>query len=286
MRRREFVLKGSLLTTSILAPMSLSSCNNSSDKNKVGIQLYSVRDEMIKNPKETLAKLASFGYKYVEGYEGDLGLFWGMSNLEFKSYLDGLGLNMLASHCGDTNNLESFKAKCDQAAEIGLEYLICPWAEGDRSLSGFQYLSETFNKCGQIAKEREIKFAYHNHDYSFKKIDGMYLQDVLMNGTDKNLVDFEMDIYWVVASGEDPKKWFDKHPGRFTYCHVKDYLQLEDDKYESCTLGNGSIDFSSILAHGKLKGLETFIVEQEAYTGTTQLESAKDNYFYMSTLKA
>ena len=285
MRRREFVLKGSLLTTSILAPMSLSSCNNSSDKNKVGIQLYSVRDEMIKNPKETLAKLASFGYKYVEGYEGDLGLFWGMSNLEFKSYLDGLGLNMLASHCGDTNNLESFKAKCDQAAEIGLEYLICPWAEGDRSLSGFQYLSETFNKCGQIAKEREIKFGYHNHDYSFKKIDGMYLQDVLMNGTDKNLVDFEMDIYWVVASGEDPKKWFDKHPGRFTYCHVKDYLQLEDDKYESCTLGNGSIDFFSILAHGKLKGLKTFIVEQEAYTGTTQLESAKDNYFYMSTLK-
>ena len=87
MRRREFVLKGSLLTTSILAPMSLSSCNNSSDKNKVGIQLYSVRDEMIKNPKETLAKLASFGYKYVEGYEGDLGLFWGMSNIEFKKYL-------------------------------------------------------------------------------------------------------------------------------------------------------------------------------------------------------
>ena len=66
MKRREFVLKSSLLTTSILAPMSLSSCNNLPSKNKVGIQLYSLRDEMIKNPKETLAKVASFGYKYIE----------------------------------------------------------------------------------------------------------------------------------------------------------------------------------------------------------------------------
>ena len=285
MKRREFVLKSSLLTTSILAPMSLSSCNNLPSKNKVGIQLYSLRDEMIKNPKETLAKVASFGYKYIEGYEGDLGLFWGMSNIEFKKYLDTLGLKMIASHCGDTNNLESFKTKCDQAAEVGIDYLICPWAGKEISISAFQNLAETFNKCGQIAKESGINFAYHNHAYSFKKIDGIYLQDILMNDTDKNLVDFEMDIYWVVAAGEDPKTWFDKHPGRFTHSHVKDYKELPNNKYESCTLGRGSIDFLSILAYGKEKGLKFFIVEQEAYTGTSQLESAKDNYNYMSALK-
>ena len=285
MKRREFVLKSSLLTTSILAPMSLSSCNNRPYKNKVGIQLYSLRDEMIKNPKETLAKVASFGYKYVEGYEGDLGLFWGMSNIEFKNYLDNLGLEMIASHCGDTNNLESFKAKCDQAAEVGIDYLICPWAGKEISISAFQNLAETFNKCGQIAKQSGISFAYHNHAYSFKKIDGIYLQDILMNETDKNLVDFELDIYWVVASGEDTKVWFDKYPGRFTHSHVKDYKELPNNKYESCTLGRGSIDFPSILAHGKEKGLKFFIVEQEAYTGTSQLESAKDNYNYMSALK-
>ena len=240
---------------------------------------------MIKNPKETLAQVASFGYKYVEGYEGDLGLFWGMSNIEFKNYLDNLGLEMIASHCGDTNNLESFKAKCDQAAEVGIDYLICPWAGKEISISAFQNLAETFNKCGQIAKQSGISFAYHNHAYSFKKIDGIYLQDILMNETDKNLVDFELDIYWVVASGEDPKVWFDKYPGRFTHSHVKDYKELPNNKYESCTLGRGSIDFPSILAHGKEKGLKFFIVEQEAYTGTSQLESAKDNYNYMSALK-
>ena len=88
MKRREFVLKSSLLTTTILAPMSISSCtvNPTKETHKIGIQLYSLRDEMVKNPKETLAKVASYGYKFIEGYEGDLGLFWGMTNLEFKDY--------------------------------------------------------------------------------------------------------------------------------------------------------------------------------------------------------
>ena len=258
MKRREFVLKSSLLTTTILAPMSISSCNLNSviESNKIGIQLYSLRDEMVKDPKETLAKVASYGYKFVEGYEGDLGLFWGMTNLEFKDYLDSLGLTMISSHCGDTNNLSSFKLKCAQASEIGVEYLICPWAGEDLSVKGFKSLAETFNKCGQIAKDHGIKFAYHNHAYSFIETEGVFLQDILMDNTDKELVDFEMDIYWVVAAGQDPIEWFDKHPGRFTYCHVKDYMSLPENKYESCTLGRGSIDFSKILAYGKQKVLE------------------------------
>ena len=287
MKRREFVLKSSLLTTTILAPMSISSCtvNPAKETHKIGIQLYSLRDEMVKDPKETLAKVASYGYKFIEGYEGDLGLFWGMSNLEFKDYLDSLGLTMLSSHCADTDDFSSFKLKCAQASEIGVEYLICPWAGEDISVEGFRSLAERFNKCGQIAKDHEIKFAYHNHAYSFQKINGVFLQDVLMNNTNKDLVDFEMDIYWVVAAGQDPIEWFDKHPGRFSYCHVKDYISLPGNKYESCTLGRGSIDFAKILAYGKQKGLQNLIVEQEAYTGTSQLESAKDNFQYMSSLK-
>ena len=171
MKRREFVIKSSLITTSILAPMSLSSCTSSSSQNRVGIQLYSVRDEMNKNPKETLKNIASYGYKYIEGYEGDLGLFWGMSNVEYKNYLDSLGLTMIASHCGDTNNLVSFNEKCQQASEIGVEYLICPWAECERSVDGFKSIAKTFNECGEIAKKHNMQFSYHNHDYSFKKIE-------------------------------------------------------------------------------------------------------------------
>jgi len=286
MKRRDFILKNSIITTSLVTPFILNACstNYSLKKNIFGIQLYSLRDEMINNPKETLVKIASYGYKYIEGYEGALGLFWGMTNLEFKNFLDDLGLTMISSHCRDTNNLESFKKKSTEAGEIGMEYLICPHAKGDRTIDQFKKNADIFNKCGEIAQNNGTKFAYHNHDYSFKKINGEYLQDILMNNTDKNLVDFEMDIYWVVAAGEDPIEWFNKHPGRFKYCHVKDYLSLPEGKFESCTLGNGSIDFPTVLAHGKTKGLEKYIIEQEQYRDTSQFESAKDNFNYMQSL--
>lgn len=287
MKRRDFIINSSIVSASIVAPLSISACSSKEaiQKNIFGIQLYSLRDEMAKNPKETLIKLASYGYKYIEGYEGSLGLFWGMTNIEFKNFLDGLGLTMISSHCGDTNNLESFNKKSAEASEIGIKHLICPWADGDRTVDQFKIIAEIFNKCGEISQKNGMKFAYHNHDYSFKKVEGQYLQDVLMNNTDKNLVDYEMDIFWVVAAGEDPIKWFNKYPGRFNYCHVKDYLSLGDGKYETCTLGNGSINFSAILAHGKTKGLKNHIIEQEHYAGTSQLEAAKNNFNYMKSLK-
>ena len=287
MKRRDFVLKTSIITTSMVTPFALNACttNYSIKKNIFGIQLYSLRDEMTKDPKGTLEKLASYGYKYIEGYEGKFGLFWGMTNIEFKKYLDDLGMKMISSHCGNTDNLESFNKKSAEAGEIGMEYLICPSLGGGKKIDAFKRHAARFNKCGQIAKNNGTKFAYHNHAYSFEKIEGEYLQDVLMNNTDKNLVDFEMDIYWVVAAGEDPIEWFNKHPERFKYCHVKDYLSLSENKFESCTLGKGSIDFPSILAHGKTKGLSRHIIEQEAYRNTSQFESAKDNFNYMQSLK-
>jgi len=289
MNRRDFVFKSVLLSATIGTPIVSSARNIFNHRpsllNNFGIQLYSVKDEMENDPKATLKKLASFGYKNLEGYESNLGLFWGMSNLELKKYLKSLDLKMIASHCNETEDLESFKFKCSQAAEIGMDYLICPWIGGERNKETFQKHAEGFNKCGQIAKTNGIKFAFHNHDYTFKKDKGMFLQDVLMENTDSELVDFEMDIYWVVASGEDPIKWFDKHPNRFKYCHVKDYLKLEKG-HETCTLGKGTIDFQKIISHGSKKGLETFIVEQESFRDTNPLEAAKDNLNYMKRLKA
>ena len=295
MNRRNFVLKSALFSASISAPFSLNAKGmfNSSKlySNNFGIQLYSVRDSMKKDPKFTLKELASYGYKYIEGYEADLGLFWGMSNTDFKKYLDDLGLKMIASHCKETQDLESFNKKCAQSAEIGMDYLICPGlGRRDLSLETFKNHANTFNKCGAIAKKNGLRFAYHNHEYSFKNRKGIYLQDVLMNNTDPALVDFEMDIYWVVAAGEDPIKWFDKHPDRFTYCHVKDLMKRETknrrgDMFESCTLGKGSIDFQKILSYGVKKGLHTLIVEQEAYTGSNPMEAAEDNAKYMTNLK-
>ena len=166
-----------------------------------------IRDEMNKNPKETLAQVASYGYKFIEGYEGDQGLFWGMTNLEFKDYLDSLGLKMIASHCGNTNDLPSFKIKCAQASEIGVEYLICPWAEGERSIKGFEAIAETFNKCGQIAKDisaydgQTVRVGIHcvSNDSYLLQMDSFVVEGTLGLNDVESL---EMNVYPNPVSGE------------------------------------------------------------------------------------
>lgn len=290
MDRRNFLVKSSLLSAAAIAPLTLGAneINPHFDMpaRTFGIQLYSVRKDMEKDPKSALKKLASYGYKHLEGYEGSKGLFWGMSHTDFKSYLDDLGMKMIASHCGETEDLEGFKKKCDKAAEIGIDYLMCPGLPRDLEVDIFKGHADRFNKNGEIARSSGIKFAYHNHSYTFTKVDGVYLQDVLMENTDSKLVDFELDIYWVVVAGQDPIAWFDKYPKRFKYCHVKDALNVGGRiGYESCTLGKGEIDFQKILSHGKKRGLKHLIVEQEAYQDSTPMEAASDNANYMRNLK-
>ncbi len=242
-----------------------------------GIQLWTVKEDMGKDAKATLQKLSSYGYKQIESFEGPKGFFWGWKNTEFKKYMDDLGMNLVSAHC---NNTVDFERKAAEAAEIGMKYLICPYKGPQKSMDDYKKFADEFNKSGEICKKNGIRFAYHNHDYSFKPINGEVPQEVMMNMTDKNLVDYEMDIYWVVAAGEDPKAWFAKHPGRFKLCHVKDLAKTAKG-HESVQIGKGTIDFASILKVGEKHGMKYHIIEQEAFTGTNPLESAEADAKYM-----
>lgn len=242
-----------------------------------GLQLYTLRDVMPQDPKGTLRQVASFGYKQLEGYEGPQGMFWGMTNKEYDRYVTDLGMKMVSSHCDMNKN---FEQKADEAAAIGMKYLICPYLGPNQSLDFYKKAAERFNECGAICAQRGLKFAYHNHDYSFKPVEGQLPQDVMMQMTNKDTVDYEMDIYWVVAAGQDPVAWFKKYPNRFRLCHIKDKKGTE-----STTLGTGTIDFSPILKGGTENGLQYYIVEQEAYAGTTPVNAVQDNATYMKNLK-
>lgn len=244
-----------------------------------GIQLWTVKEDMGANAKETLKKISSYGYRMIESFEGQKGIFWGMKNTEFKKYMDDLNLNIVSAHC---NNTVDFERKAAEAAAIGMKYLICPYKGPQKSIDDYKKFADEFNKSGEICRKNGIRFAYHNHDYSFKPVNGEVPQEVMMNLTDKNLVDFEMDIYWVVAAGEDPKAWFSKHPGRFRLCHVKDLAKTNGKEgHESVQIGKGTIDFASILKVGESKGLKYHIVEQEAFTGSNPLASAEADAKYM-----
>ncbi len=289
--RREFIklsstLASGLALTGIGAKVSGCAASNTENANNqdFGIQLYTVRDDMPKDPKNVLKQLASFGYKQIESYEHDkLGMFWGMKNTEFKKYLDDLGMKLVSSHC-DIN--KDFERKAAEAAAIQMNYLICPSLNSPKTLNNYKKAAQKFNQYGEICKKNGIGFAYHNHDYSFKPLEGQLPQDLLMMETDKALVDYEMDIYWVVTAGQDPVQWINKYPNRFKLFHIKDRIKNTPltEKNASTVVGTGSIDFPSIIKQANKEGKKFYIVEQERYDGTTPLKAAQADAVYMKSL--
>ncbi len=249
-----------------------------------GIQLYTLRDVIQEDPKATIKQLGDYGFKQIESYDGDQGMFWNMKNTEFKKYLDDLDIKLLSSHC---DIKKDFEIKAAQAAEIGMEYLICPHVGPQTSVEEWKKVTDRFNECGEICKKNGIKFAYHNHAYTFVPFSGMIPHDFLMENTDPDLVHHQMDIYWVVTGGADPIEYLKKYPNRFTLCHVKDRLKdipLEDHS-ASCNLGTGMIDFPSILKVAKENGMKHFIMEQEKYDNSTPMEAAKIGAEYLKNFK-
>lgn len=289
--RRKFIKETAGITSGFalasLAGNSLFSGDFFEEKKKLkafGLQLYTLRDDFPKDPKGVLKQIASFGYKQVESFEGKDGMFWGMGNTGFKNYMDELGMTIISSHCNISND---FERKANEAASIGMKYLFCPWKGPQKKLDDYKKFADEFNACGEICRKAGIRFGYHNHDYSFKEMEGQLPQDVMMKNTNPDTVDFEMDIYWVVAAGHDPIEWFKKYPNRFTACHVKDRSKNPgtDNGKNSTDIGTGSIDFSKILKAGSKLGMKYFIVEQEAYPIGTPLQSVQADAEYMKKLK-
>lgn len=289
--RRKFIkltgaATGALALNSLFADSLLAGCNDS-EAGKIksfGIQLWTMRDDLPKDPKGVLKQLASFGYKHVESFEGQQGMFWGMKNTEFKQFIGDLGMTMYSSHFGGE---EGFEKKVEAAAEIGLKYLTMAWEGPGKTIDDYKRYAEAFNKKGELCKKSGLRFAFHNHDFTFRQMEGQYAQDVLMSNTDASLVDYEMDIYWVVTAGQDPIAWFNKYPDRFRLCHIKDRSKspVEDNGKNSVDLGTGVIDYTEVLKVAKAKGMEYFIVEQEAYPNGTPLEAVKVDAEYMKKVK-
>ncbi len=273
------------ITGDIAACNSTSALNrNNETLGQFGLQLYTLRDIMPADPKGVLKQVAAMGYKQVESFEGDSGIYFGMTNIEFKKYLDDIDLTITSSHC---NIDKDFERKAAEAAAIGMKYLLCAYVGKQKTLDDYKKIADKFNDRAEICKKAGLKFAYHNHDYSFTEQEGKFPQDIFMQNTDKDLVDFEMDIYWVVTAGQDPIAWLKKYPGRFRLSHIKDRKKNAplSDKDASVDVGYGSIDFKKILKAGKENGFQYYIVEQEKYENTTPLAAAKADADYLKKFR-
>ena len=276
LNRRSFVKSSAVLTAAgVLTNYKLLAY----DKKYIGLQLYTVRDAMSANPEVALAKVARVGFNSVEGatYTGDE-KFYGMDAKTFKNVLKQNGLVMMSSHyrLGEeqTNGkdtmgtiLHDWDRAVDDAAEVGLKYMVCAYlSDVERgSLDHYKKLAEHFNKAGERCKKAGIQFCYHNHDFEFKQQDGKYPYETLLANTDKNLVKMEMDLYWVTKAKQDPIKLINENPGRFPLFHVKDMDKTPAGNFTE--VGNGIIDFKNIFKHADKAGLKYFFVEQDKTPG-------------------
>ena len=280
--RRSFLRGAALTSVALSMPFKNELMAMAANSKPFALQLWSVKLALYKDTMGVLKQVAANGYKKIEGFEGDKGLFWGMKHTELKKVMDDLGMNFVSSHCEISDN---FERKAAQAGEIGMKYLICPHKGAQPSIDNYKKFADEFNKCGEIAKKNGLRFAYHNHDYSFVPMNGVVPQDVMMKNTDAKIVDFEMDLYWTRVAGVDPLAYMDKFPNRFKLVHVKDLVKVNSPEgHESCVIGKGTIDYKTLLPQVAKRGVQHMIVEQEAYTGTNEVDAAKDDAAYVKTL--
>jgi len=283
--RRSFILNSSMAAAAALLVPSFACV--ASDKKSVGLQLYSLRDELPKDVKGTIAKVAKAGFKEVETYGFSIkDQFWGLTPAEFKKLLDDNGLTAPSGHYGlgsylTDGNTEELKAAIAAAKVLGSEYVTIPWLDESirKSADDYKKIAVKINEAGKLAKEAGIRLAYHNHNFEFDKQGDTTGYEILLKGTDKNLVDFELDLYWVVRSGNDPIKLFKENPGRFTMWHVKDMDKANPAL--NAEVGTGAINFKPIFADAKLSGMKHFFVEHETNYKPNPIESVAASCAYI-----
>ena len=272
--RRTFLKTSGVLSAGLLMIPSKLQFKSST----IGLQLYTVRDAMGKDPKATLARVAEIGYNSLEGatYTGTE-KFYGMSPKEFKDVLKQNGQVMYSSHymLGEAKfngnaikgtMLNDWDKAVDDAAEVGLKYMVCAFLmESERGdLDQYKKVVDHLNTAGERCKKSGIQLCYHNHNFEFEKQGDTYPYDILLSA-DKDLVKMEMDIYWVTKAGMDPLQLFKEHPGRFPLWHVKDMDKSADKGFTE--VGNGVINFKEIFQHKNEAGMKYFYVEQDKTPG-------------------
>jgi sugar phosphate isomerase/epimerase len=285
--RRKFLVNSAVLVAgSTLIPRNLFS--TIPDKiERLGLQLYTVRDAMHTDPKGTLTQLASIGYKRVEhaGYAD--GKFYGLSVKDFRNILDDNGLNMISGHvvlqqkhwdAAKSEFTDDWKRTLDDASNLHQKYLISPGLDDNlkHDFEAFKAFMNVFNKCGELCKSKGLVFGYHNHDFEFSTVFGdKRMYDWILADTDPALVTQQLDIGNMYSAGAMPLDYIKKYPRRFELMHVKDVIKKDNGKYENTLLSKGLLPLTEILKTARKTGTSQFIIEQEDYQGMDPIESTK-----------
>ena len=252
-----------LLTICVMTAVTMSA---QQAKKEIGLQLWSVRDDMGKDPLATVTEIGKMGYTFIEAASYGDGKFYGMDPVEFKELANKNGLVFLSSHVGHplpekSNWDETMKwwdACIDAHLAAGVKYIVQPSMDqkGYGSLEDLKRYCDYFNAVGEKCNAKGIRFGYHNHDKEFGEVDGTIRYDYMLQNTDPEKVMFQLDLYWIMVGGKDAVSYFKKYPGRFEMWHIKDKQELG---------ASGVMDFESTFAMKKKAGMKYIIVEVEDY---------------------
>ena len=281
-----------LLTLFLLPILILTSCKVESQMPDPGATLYTLRDLMGQDAKGVLKQVAEMGYVNIEAVNYQDGKFYGMAPEDFKSYLESLGLVPLSVHQGGVT-LENADQYIADTKAAGFKYFVIPvppmgmfkfdMETRSMSMEGTpEQITDILITLAKKCKAAGLELLYHNHNFELKPdANGVVLMDYMLENTDPELVNFQMDLYWMNNGGADPVAYFDKYPGRFKIWHVKD----ADTQGRFAPVGTGTIDFKRILAAKEKSGMLYYIVEQDmTFDGMEPMEAIQISYDNLKTL--
>jgi sugar phosphate isomerase/epimerase len=269
-----------LLVAVIGMALMMNSCGK--PQKAIGIQMYTLRQQLDSNLVGTIEKIGKAGYVYLEAASYRNGKIYGMDPAEFKALVEKNGMTLLSTHVG--SHLPDSAHWADQMAwwdtcisahvTAGVKYIVQPSIE-DTAYKSADYLKRYcayFNAVGEKCNAAGVKFGYHNHDREFSTLlDGQRVYDIMLNNTDPSKLFFELDLWWIYVGGGNAVEYFQKYPGRFSLFHVKDEKEIG---------ASGKIDFKSIFENAKLAGAQYYIVEQEEFS-TDPFTSIKQSMDYL-----
>jgi sugar phosphate isomerase/epimerase len=260
-------------------------------RDKISVQLYTLRDQLNLDLDGTLAKLAEIGYQRVE-HAG----FVGRTAAQFRAALDRAGLRATSGHVGIPQPFDAatWQAALEAAQIVGNRYIVHPYfggaADGGpiRDGSVYRAFAKDLNKAGALARRAGLDFGYHNHHNEFARQDGGKRTgyDILTAETDPDLVHLEVDLFWAFRGAHDPVDLIHEHRGRIRQVHVKDLATSGS----FADPGQGLIDFGRIFAHAREAGLVEYIVERDdagtpPRTPADALITAEVGFDYLDTLR-
>lgn len=288
LHRRNFIKKSALLTGVALLP-AYGFTTAIKNKYKMGLQLFTIRDAMAKDPVATLKQVKNLGYQDLEiyGYDGTQGTYYGHKAKDFKQLLDDLELTVSSGHYDFSTYFEQSMDKMlqylDQCISGSLtlkkSYITWPWLAPEyRTLDNFKKLADKLNVMAERVNKAGLGFAYHNHDFEFTDHNGQTGYDIILKQTDPNLVKLQMDMYWVEHSSKmSPAQLIAENPGRYVMWHIKDMDKVTRDYTE---LGNGSINYIEMLSTINIDALEFYYLEQGGNFAKNSMQSISDSAAY------